>query len=130
MLSSRLEPVVGVLCIAAVVVAGCGKAAHKAPVVHLDTSRIAHKIERAIERRNPGLRVTVSCPAVVVRKKDGQFTCPIVTRDGRNAKALLKQLNDKGRVRYFIPSPPWRPQFGPGCCQRPRRAARTSAGSG
>jgi hypothetical protein len=106
-----MRRVAGLLCLAAVVVAGCGSG-HKGPVAHLDTRRIAHKIKLAVERRNLHLHITVSCPAVVVRKQDGEFKCPIVTRDGHKATALVRQLNGAGRVRYFILNPPWRPRFG------------------
>ena len=90
------------VCVATVVAVGCGEEAR------LDTRKIERGIARGIESRNGGLDVTVRCPDEVTRETGGTFTCRVVSRDGQEAKALVKQLDDSGRVRYGVPSPPWR----------------------
>lgn len=97
-----MRPVALLVCVAGVMAAGCGAGAR------LDTEKAELRIKRGIERNNRGLDATVTCPDDVPREKDREFTCRIVTRNGDQAEALVKQTDDSGRLRYVVLSPPWR----------------------
>jgi hypothetical protein len=81
-------------------------AARTRMIYTLDTGRIARAIERAALRQRR-LRIRVSCPAVVIQKKDNNFKCMARYSTGKGKHRMIlrvpfdvSQQNDAGHVTF------------------------------
>ncbi len=80
----------------ALALAACG-------TTKIDTTGTERFIERTVSRR-AGVRVaSVGCPREVTAKRGDTFTCTVTGTDGSTGKAVVRELDDEGRLRTDVP---------------------------
>jgi hypothetical protein len=85
------------LCLGAVVLAGCGK--------RLDTGKIESEIKKGLIDQTGAKIAAVTCPNDVKPKKGNTFQCTAKAVNGKGVKIQVIQEDGNGRVSWRVANP-------------------------